>query len=379
MPILIGIVGKPSSGKSSFFKAATMIDVKIDPRPFTTIHANRGVAQVTAPCIGKEFGVACKPKNYACDGETHFIPIELLDVAGLVPGSHAGKGRGNLFLNDLVRGEALIHVVDASGTTDAEGNPTEGHDPFDDIRFLEEEIDLWFKEVIKRNLPKMADKRAASQALGGLGIKAVQVDKAMETVGLAPDLLAQELRRLSKPIVIAANKIDMPTAQQNFERIKGTNVPNIFPCSAQAEIALRQASKSGLIEYTPGAPDFVIKDAPRLSDEQTKALEYVRANVLKKYHSTGVQQTLNAAVFEMLGYFPVYPVENETRLTDKAGNALPDVRLLLKDSTALDLATKVHAELAKGFIRAIDCRTKKALGKEAALKAGDVIKIVARA
>jgi ribosome-binding ATPase YchF (GTP1/OBG family) len=49
------------------------------------------------------------------------VPIELLDVAGLVPGAHLGKGLGNRFLDDLRHADALVHVVDVSGCTDAEG------------------------------------------------------------------------------------------------------------------------------------------------------------------------------------------------------------------------------------------------------------------
>ena len=44
-------------------------------------------------------------------------------MAGLVPGAHEGKGLGNKFLDDLRHADALIHVVDVSGTTDAEGKP----------------------------------------------------------------------------------------------------------------------------------------------------------------------------------------------------------------------------------------------------------------
>lgn len=379
--MLVGLVGKPNSGKSSFFKALTLIDVKIAPYPFTTIDPNKGVAYVTAPCVGREFGVRCKPKSYICNGQTHLLPVEILDVAGLVPGSHAGRGKGNQFLSDLIKGDALIHVVDASGTTDAEGNSTSDHDPSEDVKFLEEEIDLWFAEVIKRNLSKIADRKKAFEILAGLGIRPKNAEAALEKFGLNVPRLATELRRLSKPIIVAANKVDLKPAEENLQKLAAAfSVASlkIIPCCAPCEIALRQAAKSGAIEYTPGAADFKVIAAEKLSKEQALGLEIIK-RILKKFGNTGVQQAINAAVFEVLKYAPVYPVENESKLTDKQGNVLPDVHMMPAGSTALDLAAAVHSDLAKNFIRAVDCRTKQVLGKDYILKAGDVIKIVARA
>jgi len=376
--VLIGIVGKPSSGKSSFFKAATMIDVKIAPYPFTTIEPNRGMSQVTVPCVGKDLGVRCQPRSYRCDGSSHFIPIELLDVAGLVPGSHAGRGKGNQFLNDLIKGQALIHVVDASGTTDAEGNMTSDHDPLSDVKFLEEEIEIWFADVIKRNLSKIADKKRAAEVLGGLGVRREHAAAALGKAGLLPERLAKELRKLSKPILIAANKADLPQSDANIERMKKAAGDVIVPCSAAAEIALREASNRGIIEYFPGAGDFKIANETMLTAQQRAGLEMIRTRVLKKYGSSGIAASINSAVFDLLGLMPVYPVENESKLTDKTGAALPDVFLMPRGSTALDLAFEVHTEIGKNFVRAIDARTKKVLGKDYRLKPGDVIKIVAR-
>lgn len=376
--MLIGLVGKPSSGKSSLFKALTLIDVKIAPYPFTTIEPNHGIAYVTAKCPCKELKVKCNPQNSQCKDGLRLIPVELLDVAGLVPGSHLGKGKGNQFLNDLTRGDALIHIVDASGTTDAEGNPTAGHDPKEDVKFLEEEIDFWFSAVIKRNIEKIADRKRAAEVLAGLGIKRMHISKAIEKTGLVPERLAKELRILSKPILIAANKVDLNSAEENFKKMKEA-FPNltIIPCCAEAEIALRQASKKGLIDYTVGASAFTIKT--EMNDEQKKALEFIKERVLKKWGDTGVQKCLDKAVFDFLKYIVVYPVENENKLSDKKGNVLPDAHLLPQGSTALDLAYEVHTALGENFIRAVDVRTKKVVGKDHVLKDGDIIKIVSNA
>ena len=376
----IGVVGKTNTGKSSFFKAATLIDVEISNRTFVTIKPNVGVGYVTAPCPHNELKVHCAPKNSQCNSGTRLIPVKLLDVAGLVPGAHAGKGLGNQFLNDLVPADCLIHVVDASGTTDAEGNPTSGHDPCADVRFLETEIDLWFTDVIKRNIEKIKEKEKAAEVLAGLGIRKAHVDAAIAKVGLQPEPLAKELRLLSKPMIIAANKIDLPSSAANLERMK-KEFPHltIIPVCAESEIALRSAAKAALIKYVSGSNDFEIADASKLSQQQKNALEFIREKILRKWGSTGVQQCLNAAVFDVLKYITVYPVESESKWADKKGNVLPDVYLMPPESTTKDLAFKIHADIGKNFLYAINGRNKRRLAADYRLVNGDVISIVSAA
>jgi hypothetical protein len=375
--MLIGLVGKPSCGKSSFFKALTLIDVKIAAYPFTTIKSNHGIGFVTAPCPCRELKIRCNPVNSQCKDGIRLIPVELLDVAGLVPGSHLGKGKGNQFLNELVRADVLIHVVDASGTLDAEGNPTEGHDPCKDIKFLEEEIDLWFAAIIRRNLAKIKEKGKASEILAGLGIRQQHVERAIAKVGFEPARLAKELRLLSKPIIIAANKIDLPAAKANVKRMRKT-FPDmmIIPCCAEAEIALRKAARAGLIEYTPGLADFQIIQEEKLTPEQKKALNFIRERILHEFGSTGIQACLNAAVFEFLKYIVVYPVEDPAKLADKKGNVLPDAYLMPPGSTPRDLAFAVHTALGKGFLYAIDAQTRRRLAADYQLRNGDIISII---
>ncbi len=376
--MLIGLVGAPNSGKSSFFKAATMIDVKIASYPFTTIEPNHGIAYVTAKCPCTELKTKCEPQNSLCMNGTRLVPIELLDVAGLVPGSHAGRGKGNQFLNNLIRGDLLIHIVDASGTTDSEGNFSSGHDPCETVRFLENEIDLWFASVIRRNIEKIKDKSKAGEILAGIGVKKEHVDSALSKASLNPEILAKELRKLSKPIIIVANKIDLAESEANLDKVKKTFTNlTIIPCSAEAEIALRTAAKAGIIEYVPGESDFKILKS--VTNQQKSALEFIRENVLKKFGSTGVQRCLNTAVFDFLKYRTVYPVENIAALSDKKGHVLPDAHLMLPGSTARDLAYKIHTDIGKGFLYAIDCRTKKRIGADHLLQDGDIISIVSAA
>ena len=373
----IAICGKPSSGKSSFFKASTMIDVPISSRPFTTIKPNVGVSYVTKKCVCQELGVKCNPRNSQCVNGIRMIPIKLWDIAGLIPGAHEGKGLGNQFLSDIIQSDMLIHIVDASGKTDVEGNPTDKHDPTEDVGFLEEEIEMWFAGIIRKNLKKVRDEKKAAEALSGLGIKAEHVEQAINKVGLDPDALAKEIRRLSKPILIAANKIDLPTSQENLEKIKKA-FPDmtIVPCSAEAEITLRTASKADFIDYVSGKNNFEIKKD--LTEQQKKGLELIRKLVLEKYGSTGVQECLNKSVFEFLNYIAVYPVENESKFSDKKGNVLPDVFLMPKGSTALDLAYKVHSDIGDKFIGAVDARTKKRVSADYELKDGDILSIQSR-
>jgi hypothetical protein len=375
----IAICGKTNVGKSSFFKAATMIDVEISNRIFCTIKPNVGITYVTASCPCTELKVKCNPVNSQCINGIRLIPVKLWDIAGLIPGAHEGRGLGNQFLNDIIQADMFINVVDASGTTDAEGQPTSGYDPSNDVKFLEEEIDLWFAAVIQRHLEKIKDENKAAGVLAGLGIKDKHVKEVMERTGLSNiEEFARELRKLSKPMIIAANKMDLPKSEENIKKIiKDFPHLTIIPCSAEAEIALRVAAKAGFIDYIPGVKDFTIKKD--LNEKQRKALELIKTNILDKYGSTGVQDCLNKAVFDFMKYIAVYPVENEHRFSNKKGEVLPDVFLMPPNSTALDLAFKVHTDIGQKFIGAIDARTGRKVGGDHILKNNDIIKILTRA
>jgi len=394
----LGLVGKPNVGKSTFFAAATLMDVKIASYPFTTIEPNRGVAYVKFKCVCEEFGVQDQPRNSFCVRGWRFAPVELIDVAGLVPGAWQGRGLGNRFLDAVRRAKILIHVVDASGSTDIEGRPVKPgtHDPIEDIEFLENEIDMWIFQILKKDWNKTAklmsltgsdSVKELSKRLSGLEIDPISVERALQRAGLDAkkavnwkdeDLLAfiKEVRRLSKPIVIAANKIDVDPAPENVERMKkefeGRYI--IVPTSAEAELALRRASAAGLIDYIPGSSEF--KMLKELSERQRAALRYIEEKVLEHWGSTGVQEVINKAVFDAGHFIAVFPVENEAKLTDHEGRVLPDVFLLPEGSTAKDLAYAIHTELGEKFIAAIDARTKRKLSGDYTLKHRDVIKIV---
>ena len=397
--MLVGIVGKPSSGKSTFFKAATSIDVAIASYPFTTIKPNHGVGFVRVQCVDREFNLQCNPRLGYCKNGTRFVPVELMDVAGLVPGAHEGKGLGNQFLNDLNRADVLIHIVDASGTIDEKGEATSGYDPANDVRFLEEELDLWYLGILKKGWEKFARQIEATRTkiedalakqlsafrvtepLVAASITKHNLDRNKPHLWTEEQLknLAVDLRRATKPILIACNKIDLPGAFENYERLR-KEFPHyvMVPCSGDSEIALKEAAKKGLIDYTPGDNDFKILKPETLNEKQKSALEYIRKNVLKKCGSTGVQETLDVAVFQFLKYMAIFP-GGTGKMTDREGRVMPDCFLLPPGSTAIDFAAKIHQDFAKNFLFAIDIRTKMRLGKEHPLKHRDVIEIVSAA
>jgi hypothetical protein len=401
MGMQIGIVGKPNVGKSTFFNAATDAHAEIANYPFTTIDANRGVMYVAKPCPCKEFNVKCTPNNSKCINGTRFVPIEAIDVAGLVPDACKGRGLGNKFLDDLRQAHALIHIVDASGSADAEGNPCGlgEYDPILDIEFLEKEINLWLLEIIKKGWETVARKSELegkkiegmlAEKLTGLGIREDHIHSAIRTVGLNKDApskwsedeilsFSNHLRKISKPMLIAFNKSDKATEEQlkKADQLTKQDYRIIFT-SAESELALTHASKSGLIDYKPGSKTFKIKEPDKLNDKQKKGLDFIKTNVLDRFGSTGVQKCIEESV-KMLDLIVVYPVEDETHLTDKEGRILPDAHFMKRGSNAKDLAYRVHTDLGDHFIRAIDARTKRVIGSDHELKDGDVIRIVSDA
>jgi hypothetical protein len=393
MTMTIGLAGKPNAGKSTFFKAATMAEVDIANYPFTTIDANRGVTYVrtTCPCIERD------KRCGNCEDGIRFVPIEIIDVAGLVPDAHQGRGLGNAFLDELSQAQAIIHVIDASGATDIEGNPGDigSHDPLEDIDFLNREITMWMKGILCRNWKRLARKikaenlkveEAIANQLMGAGVCEEHVNVAIDQLGKREYIkwededmcqLCEYIRLLSKPVIIAANKLDVapPENVENLEKLEMI----VVPTSAAAELAIRNAASTGAIDYKPGDEDFSIEESD-LSEKQIKGLEKLKKFVVsRKPHGCGVQECINRAVFDQLDLIVVYPVEDEGHWTDKKGRMLPDAYLVKKGSTAHELAYKVHTDIGDRFLYAVDGRTRMRLGDKYELKDGDVIKIVSTA
>lgn len=393
---LLGIVGKPNTGKSTFFSASTLAPAEIANYPFTTIKPNRGIGYVRTPCVHEEFGVKDNPSNSLCLDGVRLIPIEFIDCAGLVPGAWEGRGLGNQFLDEIRRADALIHIVDASGGTDCEGRlckPGE-HDPMEDVEFLEHEITMWMANIIKKDWPKIARTVEAEskdlfsmleERLSGLSIKRNHLLEAIRKTGLTEKVTSwneeeflkfvDTLRQIAKPMIIGANKMDLPSAEDNLEKLKKSG-HIVVPCCAEAELALRRAAEKQLIDYKPGDCNFKVLKPETLSDTQTKALETIREKVLLKNGSTGVQEAVNTAFYKLLNMITVFPVEDLEHLSNHDGKVLPDAYLVPYGTTARQLAYLIHTELGQGFIYAVEAREKKRVGEDYLLKDRDVLSIV---
>ncbi len=397
MANLVGVVGKPNVGKSTFFSAATLVSVAIANYPFTTIKPNRGMGYVRTPCACREFGVQDEPVTSSCSGGTRLIPVELVDCAGLVPGAWQGRGLGNQFLDEIRRADALIHVVDASGSTDIEGKPCPpgSHDPLEDVEFLGKEIDMWWLQIIKKDWDKIARKAEGEKEsisvelegrLTGLAVERDQIIDAIAAAELDPEKPAtwsdEELLRFvhgmriaTKPMTIAANKIDLPYAEGNIERMRNAKL-DVAPCCAEAELALRRAAEKKLTDYRPGDSSFSILRPEEVTSEQTRALSTIKEKILLKWGSTGVQGTIDHSYFKLLSMIVAYPVEDPEKLTDHKGRVLPDAYLVPNGTTARQFASIIHSDLGEGFIYAIEARSKMRVGEDYVLKNGDVLSIV---
>lgn len=400
MTFLIGIVGKPSAGKSTFLNAACLTNAKVSELPFTTIEPNKGVAYVKTDCVCKEFNLKDNPKNSYCVNNKRFIPVNMLDVAGLVPDAHKGKGLGNRFLNDLTKADILLHIVDISGSLDKSGKRVKNgeNDPFEDVEFLENEINLWFKQILEReDWSKFIKSHAREKKkfieelykrLSGLKISKKQIVLALKNSDLEEknpslwtddDLLhfSKKLREISKPILIIANKIDKEIGVENYNKLKNKIEGNVIPCSALAEFYLRKYNQEEIIEYVPGSSDFKLIKEDKLSSKEVEMLKNVREKIFAPFNETGIQNAINIAVFNILSQICVYPISDINKFTDNNDNILPDA-FLVEQGTLLRnfIREKIHTDLADHFIFGIDARTKKRLGENYELKHNDVIKIV---
>ncbi len=386
--IEIGLAGKPNAGKSTFFKSATLAEAEIANYPFTTIEPNVGVAHVRVDCVCKELDVY--PCGNCVDG-VRFIPVKLIDIAGLVPDAHKGRGLGNEFLDDLRQADAIIHVVDASGSTDEEGNEigVGQRDPIEDVRFLENELIMWLFGILKKNWEKIVRRiqmekrdpaKYIAEQLAGLGFDELMVRDSLREMKKTysefdDDSLKEFAERLMERrfrILIAGNKADK-APEDNLRKLREIDA---VTCSAIFELTLRTASKNGFIRYLPGDEDFeIIRD---VNEKQKRALEMIR-EFMKKNGGTGVQTAINRVVFEKLGYIVVYPVEDENKFTDSKGNVLPDAMLVKRGTTARELAYMIHTDIGKNYIYAIDARRKIRISEDYELRNNDVIKIVSSA
>ncbi len=391
--MLIGLVGRPNAGKSTFFKAATMADILIANYPFATIKPNHGIAYVKIHDLAADFGKVSNPREGYVRNGLRFVPFDLMDVAGLVAGASEGKGLGNEFLNDLAGADAFIHVVDMSGETDGEGKPAKDYYPGEDIKIIERELDLWYLGIMKKvwksfsrtvEAQKTNFAEAVSKQFSGLKVTSDDVKHVILKSNLNVEhpskwsdeevmSFARALRRYTKPMIIAANKVDRPNGRENFNKVKKEFDYPIIPCFADGELTLRYADKAGLIEYIPGESKFSVKK--ELSEKQKEALDKI-SEVIEEFGSTGVQQILNSVIFDVLKYLAIFPAGS--KMEDSKGNVLPDCFLMPEGSTALDFAFRLHSDIGNNFVKAVHIKTKQAVGKDYKLKNLDGLEILTR-
>lgn len=392
----LGLVGKPNTGKTTFFNAATEADAPIGGYPFTTIDANIGVTYVRSECPCQELDLECDPNNSRCENGIRYVPVRVIDVAGLVEGAYEGRGLGNQFLDNLRMASVLIHMIDVAGATNSEGEPVGPgeHDPIEDVGFLEEEFDRWLCGILSDGWDSFVRKvqlegddlgKELAEKVSGLGITQDHVSSAMRKISLDIDSagdwgeeeileLSEKLREESKPVLIGANKVDMDGAKGNYDRLKDLDY-SVVPMSCESELALRRAKERGLIEYRPGDSNFEIIKDDELSDNQVKGLESVR-EFLDEWGSTGVQDSIDKAIYDLLGMIVVYPVEDENSYTDNKGNILPDAYLVPEGTTAKEFAYEIHSDIGDSFVYAVDAKTNRRVGEDYELENEDILRIV---
>ncbi|MHA1166793.1 MAG: YchF-related putative GTPase [Candidatus Hodarchaeales archaeon] len=396
--MLIGVVGKPSSGKSTFLNAlCPEADAKTGDYPFTTIDPNLGVGYYTSPCPCKELSITCNPRNSRCIDGTRYIPVKVIDVAGLVPGAHKGRGQGNKFLSDLSEADILVHVVDTSGSLNAEGENVEpgSHDPLEDVKFLDDEISYWINGILSKNWDKVIRRSRGSQTkasdtlferLAGLKVSRSSINKALRELQAdenlekwsPEDILAfsRKIREISKPIIIAANKIDKSTSGSNLSNLKeAAGEKNVIPVAALIEVILQKMNKDGKISYKPITGEITITDPSKVSTKEKGIISKIKSDIISVYGSTGVTAVLNRCV-ELLNLAAVYPVADQSKFSDQEGRILPDVYLVPEGTSARSFAGKVHKDFEEKFVCAIDARTKRRLSDDYGVKNNDILRIM---
>ena len=400
--IRIGLIGKTNAGKTTLFNSMTLLSGEVSNYPFTTKTPETGIASAVTPCVHKEFGVTDNPENSKCEDGWRFIPVEVTDLPGLIKGAWMGKGLGNQFLSVAAQSDALLHIVDASGSVDKDGkisDPGTG-DPIADFADVELELVLWYTKLFTQNLPKISKlsklpgygvPSAVEEVMQGIGVRKEHIVMAMNEALLGDkpfdswnekDIqnFCWSLREFSKPTLIIANKMDLPFAAENFQKLREKYKDLIVvPTSGEAELTLRRAEGKGLIRYVPGEERFEILKPQDLNDAQKSALAYIRRKVFGEYLRTGVQFALNIVVFKLLKMNAIYPVADAEKMTDTNGRVLPDVYLMPAGSTVEELARTVHSDLLKGLVYALDVRTGLHLPTNYVLRDRDVLSIVSTA
>jgi len=401
MTIKLGLIGKTNTGKTTFFNSATLSSEEISSYPFTTTKPVSGIAHAITLCVHPEFKIQDNPNNSKCVEGWRYIPIELIDLPGLIKDAWKGKGLGNQFLSIAAQSDALLHVVDASGGIDSTGKISEvgTGDPISDFADIEEELIMWYHKILEGNRDKVSKliKKGSNiidsitDLYRGIGVNKTHVKETFLATKLEEkdfddfDMVDSKkfssyLRKISKPTLIVANKIDVEGADKNFARLRERyNDSIVIPASGDSEFSLRRAEQKGLIKYSPGSEQFEIIKSDELNEKQTNALNFIQKGIMGEYMRTGVQFAINVAVFKLLKMNSIYPVANEKNLSDKKGRVLPDLLLLKDGATINDLAKEIHSDLTKGLLYGKDLRYNLRLPIDYQLRDRDVVSVISAA
>ncbi|KAG2472411.1 MAG: hypothetical protein NPMRTH4_2020012 [Nitrosopumilales archaeon] len=398
MTIKIGLIGKTNTGKTTFFNSATLSSEEMSTYPFTTKKPTSAKGYAITLCVHQEFNVQDNPNNSKCIDGWRYIPIELIDLPGLIKDAWKGKGLGNQFLSVASQSDALLHIVDISGGIDTTGKISEvgSGDPISDFADIEEELIMWYHKIFEGNREKISKLihsgsdfvEEFTNLYRGIGVTKSHIKETLKVTELVDKDLddfsivdskkfSSYLRKISKPTLVVANKIDVEGADKNFVRLRERYNDIIsVPASADSELSLRRAEQKGLIQYSPGSEQFEILKSEELNEKQKNALDFIKKDIMGEYMRTGVQFAINVAVFKLLKMNSVYPVADEEKLSDKKGNVLPDLILMKDGATVKDLASEIHSDLVKGLLYAKDLRYNLRLPTTYQLRDRDVVSLV---
>ncbi len=168
----VGLIGMPSTGKSTLISRISAARPKIAEYPFTTLVPNLGVVER--------------------DIEEPFV---VADVPGLIPGAADGAGLGHQFLRHVERTRVLVHLLD----------PSTERDPAEDHAAIRRELDLFGSHLLERHeiivLAKadtLEDPDAVAAELAtALGVKEVHAISAVTGKGI-PELVRLLARRVAR-------------------------------------------------------------------------------------------------------------------------------------------------------------------------------------
>ncbi|GEM_PF-2378942 len=388
------IIGKPNSGKSSFFKSLTFYSFQNAKDIVLESDFNLGKAFVIADCPDKLFNKKCNPREGFCKHGKRYIPIDIMDTPGIIR-RNSEKNLEDKFVHAIKDAEGFINVIDISGTTDENGKGVVlgSYDPLQDFEWVENEIYYWFYSRIKKNILSIKRKifldknkkfEKVVQIIQSFKISREKIIYSMKKFNIDEDSIFNiddetlfkfliYLFRLSKPFVYVANKIDLISSKKYYEKaLKKYKDKIILPASSYIELGLLTLEKEGKIEYFPLDGEIIIKKKDKYTEN---FVEYAKMSFFENFKVNGVFLSLNTLIFNLLGYIVVYPVKN-IDLTDSNGNVMPDAIFLKYGSNIRDLARRIHKDLDKDIIKGIELKTKKILSEEDILQNGDVIKIL---